>query len=84
VECSSRSKFAVIPRVLQVLATTKCAPRGRFAAAGRVPAHGRATAEPLLGAPSLRVVAKTGACIVALLAHIRDMGCTSRLASIPF
>jgi hypothetical protein len=62
VGCSSRSKFAAIPRVLQGLATTKCAQI----------------------APSLRVAAKTGACIVALLAHIRDMGCTSRLASIPF
>ena len=30
VGCSSRSKFAVIPRVLQELATTKCAPSGRL------------------------------------------------------
>jgi len=41
---------------------------------------GRATAKPLLSVPSLRVVAKIAASIVARLAHIRDMGCDKRLA----
>ena len=42
---------------------------------------GRATAKPLLSVPSLRVVAKIAACIVARLANIRDIGCDKRLAT---
>jgi hypothetical protein len=37
VGCSSRSEPAAIPRVLQRVATTKCAPSGRFAPAGLNP-----------------------------------------------
>ena len=56
------AESAAISRILQGLATTKCAQI----------------------VPSLRVVAKTGVCVVPSLANIRDIGYAPLLAAIPF
>lgn len=59
-----------------------CGFRSKASAIPRV-LQGFATTKCAGIAPSLRVAAKTGACSVALPAHIPDMGCAPFLAFIP-
>jgi len=58
--------------------------RGRFAPAGRLPAHGHATAKAVAGCPVPSGCGQTGGCVVPSLANIRDIGCAPLLTAIPF
>src|SRR5712691_8738271 len=72
VGCSSRRRARSNMSILQGLPTKKCAPEQAFVPALRYFAQGRRATPswPLCGAPSVRVVARTGVCFVARLDHI--------------
>ena len=70
--CSSRRRARRNMSIFRGLPTTKCAPERALVPALLHLAQGRRTTSSwtLCGAPSLRVAARTGVCVVAQLDHI--------------